>query len=44
VLDLLERSTLPAGDSMFEWLGQVRKLGIRVRLGIAAVREARDER
>jgi len=43
-LDLLERSKVAAGDSMSEWLSQVRKPGLRAARGIAAIRQARDQR
>jgi plasmid stability protein len=43
-LDLLERSALPAGDGMLEWLAQARKPGIPVEPGLAALRESREER
>lgn len=43
-LDLLERSSAAAGDSMVEWLSQVRAPGLRAASGISAIRQARDER
>lgn len=43
-LDLLERSSEPAGASMLEWLSRVREPGMRAASGVKAIREMRDER
>jgi len=45
VLEILNRSSVPAGTAMVEWLNATREPGIRdSKAGMRAIREARDER
>ena len=44
VLDILQSSGVPAGDALLHWLQAVRQSGIPSSRGIAAIRQARDER
>ena len=44
IIDILERSSVPAGDSLIAWLRKTRETGLRAAPGIAAIRQARDDR
>ncbi|MBV8067331.1 MAG: Arc family DNA-binding protein [Candidatus Eremiobacteraeota bacterium] len=44
IVDILERSSAPAGDSLAAWLAKARAPGLHAASGIAAIRRARDER
>lgn len=44
IIEILDRSSAPVGESLLAWLGKTREPGLRGSAGIAAIRQARDER
>jgi plasmid stability protein len=44
IIDILDRSSMPAGDALAAWLAKTREPSLRGARGIAAIRRARDER